>query len=329
MRFLIRLLAVALCIDAGGARADERAGAEWPGWRGPGQAGSVNRGTFPFAPGDGLRVRWKRQLGTGYSSVSVVRGHAVTLFGDGRHDHVISLEPRTGREQWRFRMGPTFKAPIQSNEGPLSTPVIHQGRVFALGPHGRLVALDLDTGRLAWSRDLVADFGAEVPYFGFATSPLAFGARVYVESGGRSASLVAFDAETGATVWSAGEDSVTYQSPVAATLAGETQIVFAGDTHLHGVRPDTGEILWTREHGVRADPEAVKQIVLGPGDLNPISPVIVGDDGVLLTNYYGATSVLFRVSRAGAAYEVSEAWRNTNIRKTYTVPIVAGDHLYG
>ena len=166
---------------------------EWPGWRGARQSGAVSDPAFTIGARDGLRMVWKRELGTGYSSVSVVRGHAVTLFGDGQYDYVVSLDPRTGREQWRYRLGPTFKAPVQSNDGPLSTPAIGHGLVFAIAPRGRVVALRLESGALVWSRDLVVELGAEVPYFGFSTSPLLAGRVVCIQAGGSNGSIVAFD----------------------------------------------------------------------------------------------------------------------------------------
>jgi enterochelin esterase-like enzyme/outer membrane protein assembly factor BamB len=327
MGVIATLLLTAAAVSAWGSGGP---GSEWPGWRGPHHDGkAADASAFRLTEHDGLRVAWKRALGTGYSSVSVAAGHAVTMFGDGADDFVISLDPNSGLEQWRYRIGPTFRAPVQSNDGPLSTPAIDDAMVFALSPRGTLLALDLQTGKLIWSRDLVSEYGAAVPYFGFATSPLVADGLVYVEAGAPNRSVLAFDTQTGAYVRSAGDDSVTYQSPIVANLAGELQLVFAGDQYIYGVRLQTGEILWKHEHGVRADPEAVKQVLLGPGDLNPICPVAVGDDRLLLTNYYNPAAVLFRVTQSSGEYSVAEVWRQRSLRKSYAPPVASGDKIFG
>ena len=59
-----------------------------------------------------------------------------------------------GRERWRFRMGPAFPGRFGSADGPISTPLIAGGRVFALDNAGLLFALDLEPGRELWRVDL-------------------------------------------------------------------------------------------------------------------------------------------------------------------------------
>jgi enterochelin esterase-like enzyme/outer membrane protein assembly factor BamB len=278
---------------------------------------------------DGLRVLWKRKLGTGYSGIAVAGRHAITMYGDGKYDYVISLHPHDGREQWRHRIGPTFRAPIQSNDGPVSTPVVGRDLVYALTPKGSLLALDLETGRPKWSHDLVAEYGAPSQYFGFAMLPVLTERLLLVEVGGAKGSLLAFAAKTGKFVWAAGDDTVTYQSPVLTEILNERQVVFAGDRFVYGVNPETGEVRWKHEHGVGADPDVVKQILLGPGNLNPIFVVPVGDDKLLLTNYYNPTGVMLKLSRGATGFTIKEVWRNGNLRKSYAVPVAVGNNVCG
>lgn len=321
----VLMLVVVMLPLAVGARPAE----EWPVWRGPRHDGTSTSSAFRVGPGDGLRVVWRKPLGTGFSSISIAGGRVVTLYGDGVDDFVVALNGATGDRLWRHRIGETFEAPVQSYPGPLSTPVIADGRVFALGPRGELLALDLASGKLLWSHDLVGELGAMSQYFGFATSPLVEGELVMVQAGGSAGSLLAFDTQGGALVWATGEDSVTYQSPIAVTLHGERQIVFAGDRWIHGGRPATGEILWRHEHGVRAHPDRVRQIVLGPSDLNPIGIVPVSKNRLLLTNYYSDSSVLLRVSTTDGNFVLDEMWRNDLLLKSYALPVVLGDWIYG
>ena len=90
---------------------------------------------------------WKCSLGTGYSGVVVSEGKAVTMFSDGKMDYLIALSSNDGKEIWRLPLGETFPPRDGSSGGPVSTPAIDHGVVFALGPHGNLVAAQLGTGK--------------------------------------------------------------------------------------------------------------------------------------------------------------------------------------
>lgn len=111
---------------------------DWPGFRGArGDGVSDETGVF----GDGgvwLEVTWKRPLGKGYSGVSVADGRVVTMFSDGESDVVIGLDAVDGRERWRYAVAETYKGHDGSQDGPIATPVIADGRVFALGPAASL-----------------------------------------------------------------------------------------------------------------------------------------------------------------------------------------------
>ena len=52
---------------------------------------------------------------------------------------------------------------------------IEDGRVFALGAEGNLWCLEADSGKVLWSKDFVADFGAKTPFWGVAAHPLVEG----------------------------------------------------------------------------------------------------------------------------------------------------------
>ena len=58
------------------------------------------------------------------------------------------------------------------------------GRVYAFGATGILNALDEATGRVVWSRNVATDAKREVPYWGFASSPLVVDDVVIVAAAG-------------------------------------------------------------------------------------------------------------------------------------------------
>ena len=73
-------------------------------------------------------------------------------------------------------------AALAVGQGPAARPSFID--LAAVGPHGALVALDAATGAERWRHDLVREFGATVPAYGFASSPLPVNGRVLISTGG-------------------------------------------------------------------------------------------------------------------------------------------------
>ena len=107
------------------------ASSEWPHLRGPGFDGRVEAaGTFESAS-VGLELAWRIPLGSGYSGIAVSGGRAVTLFSSGDADWVAAFDTATGKQLWRYRLGDLTKGHDGSDDGPLSSPTIGNGKVFA------------------------------------------------------------------------------------------------------------------------------------------------------------------------------------------------------
>ena len=64
------------------------------------------------------------------------------MFTDGESNILIAFDARTGRESWRFPFSPVYKGHDGSYDGPMSTPLIDGNLTIALGPTGRLFAVD-------------------------------------------------------------------------------------------------------------------------------------------------------------------------------------------
>ena len=286
---------------------------DWPRWRGPSSNGTVTTAKRIFDQPFELRVRWKRTLGAGYSGIVVSGGRAVTMFSDGQTDFLVALSSDAGQEAWRIPLGPTFPAKDGSTGGPVSTPAIHDGTVFAVGPRGTLVAARLADGRQAWTRDLVKDFGAIEPHWGFTTSPLPTGDVVVVAAGGtRGQAIVALDRTTGAVRWKAGDDTVSYQSPMLATIGGRDLVVAGTERYLFGLDPQTGAEAWRHEHG-------------GTGFFGRIvNPVLLGQNRLLLT-YKPDSSILIEPG-GGSPREV---WTTRELKLNYATPVVHDGLVFG
>ncbi|MEM1183220.1 MAG: PQQ-binding-like beta-propeller repeat protein [Acidobacteriota bacterium] len=293
------------------------AGADWPLWSGPaGNLTSLGHG-LPKGGDIDLEPAWSRPLGSAYSGILVVGGRLVTTFSDGRSDLLVALDASSGQEQWRYRISAAHAGINAADDGPLSTPAIEGGVIYGLGASGELFAVSLADGQERWRHDLLADFGAVKPGFGFATAPTVVGDVVVVATGGENGRAIsAFDRATGDLRWSHGDESVQYQSPLAFELGGEVSVVALTDRSLLGLSPETGEVLFRHPHTEG-----------GGQGFTATQPVPVGEGGILLTG--ARESVLFEVSKSAEGYEVQEAWRSRALRSGYATPAPFEGFLYG
>ena len=281
----------------------------WPGLWGPSRDGSAT-GLTPR----GFKPLWRRPAAGGYSEVAAAGDRAFTMEMRDGIDYVVAMDGASGREHWRVSVGPTYRGHDGSHDGPISTPAVDGADVFALGPHGVLVAIDAATGKERWRHDLVQAFGASAPVYGFASSPLVEAGLVLVQTGGeKSRGLLAFDRASGRLAWSAAHGKgVTYSSPVAATLAGTRQVIAASGDRVYAVDPSDGRLLWS---------------VAGPGreEVNN-SPLVLPDDRVLLT--YWNEAVMLKIS-SNATMSATEVWRSPRLRSSQGPTIYRDGYLYG
>jgi len=307
-RFL-RCLLPALAILA--SAASVLGAADWPGWRGQDRNGiSSETGLLERWPDGGPPLVWQAPgLGHGYSSVAVRGSFLLTMGTAGRNERVLALDVATGRILWTHDHGPMFRN--DKGDGPRGTPIIDGDRVYALGANGQLSSLELETGRAVWTRNLLEDFDAKNIRWGLSESPLVLEDRLLVMPGGRGASIVALDKETGKTLWKSLNDEAGYSSGVVATLGGVRQAVYFTADRAVGVAVDDGRLLW--DYGRVANRTA-----------NAATP-IVRDDLVFVSSDYGTGCALLRVGEAGA----EAVYFNSNMRNHHSSSVLVGEHLYG
>ena len=93
------------------------AATEWPGFRGPAHGGPALKGALP-ADQLGLEVAWQKSLGSGYSSIAIKNGRAVTLFTSGADDVLAAFDLASGAEAWRLKLGEKYGGHDGSDDGP-------------------------------------------------------------------------------------------------------------------------------------------------------------------------------------------------------------------
>ncbi len=280
-------------------------GADWPRWRGARFDDSTEAGGLlerPFT----LRERWRVQVGSGYSGISVLGATAVTMGASEGFDQVVALDVASGAVRWRRRLGPAFPGKEGAVDGPTSTPTLADDTAYVLGPRGTLEALALADGALRWSVSLAERHEAPAPHFGFTTAPLVAGELVIVAAGaGEDAAFLAFERADGTLRWSAGTDSVHYQSPILAPMGGEELLVGAGNSFLFGLDPADGSVHWRVPHaGSDFDQETVQ-------------PLALAEDELLLKSQR-MFSRRVRVEGAGSGARLETNWSSRYLSQNYS-----------
>ena len=262
------------------------------------------------------RLVWRHAVGAGWSGFAVHQGIAITQEQRGEREMVVAYKLSDGTPKWAHGDSARYQTTV-AGEGPRATPTISRGRVFTLGSTGVLNALDFDTGRALWTRNVGADNDAPEPDWGRSSSPLAVDDLVIVTAGGANGrSLVAYHRDTGEPTWRAGDDVPSYSSPQLTTLAGRRQILILNHATIVSHDPATGRVLW--QHAwPRAQPSVAQPLLL-PGDR------------ALFSAGYGIGSRMLQVAAGdGGELTASLLWESTRLKAKFTNLVLHDGFVYG
>jgi outer membrane protein assembly factor BamB len=291
------------------------AASDWPQFLGPSRNGVYSGPLAASWPSGGPRVVWRKSIGQGLAGPVVAGGRLILFHRVGKQEVVEAFDARTGSAQWRYAYPTAYRDDFGFDEGPRSVPVVANGRVYTFGAEGQLHAIDLATGRKVWSEDTAARFRVRKGFFGAAGSPLVEDGRVLANVGGSDgAGIVAFNADTGAVLWTATNHEASYSSPVSATFGGQTSALFFTRQGLVGLDPASGKILFQRVWRSRSQ-----------ASVNAASPVVVGDL-VFVSASYETGAALLRV----AGNTLTEVWASDeSLSNHYATSVHHNGYLYG
>lgn len=268
---------------------------------------------------------WKIQIGAGWSGFSVAEGLAVTLEQRDETEAIVARDLLTGDEVWAHTEPGKHENPL-GGLGPRSTPTLCKSDagwlVVAQTALGKVLCLDLLSGQLHWSIDLLELAGIDQVeaeqdvMWGRSGSPLVRGDLVYVPFGGSSKktdnlkSLLCARLKTGEVLWTNGNMQIAYASPVVLNLDGVEQIVLVNEASAHGYDLETGNELWSTPWPSKSN-----------GDACASQPVQVDANHLILGKGYAQGSKLIEVQSAegeGGArtWKATDVWANTRILKT-------------
>ena len=282
--------------------------ADWPQFLGPKRD---NTTTEEVAPWTGeLKPLWQKPVGEAHSSPVVADG-VVYIFAQPKganSDALSAYDAKTGDLKWKSDYDrPEFK-PLFGN-GPRSTPVVSNGKIFTYGGTGILACWDAKTGDVVWKVDALKEFKASNLFFGVSTSPIMVGEdKVAVMVGGKGAGVVAFDVKYGKPVWQATDDPASYSSPILV----DKQLVFLTGANLLGLSTE-GKELWSVPFKDKLNESST-------------TPVMSGDE--VIASSVTAGSIAVRVHEKAGKYETEKVWEKKGLTCYFSTPIVSGDYLY-
>jgi outer membrane protein assembly factor BamB len=233
----------------------------WPQFRGPDGDGRTGATGLPLKFGESEHVKWKTPIhGKGWSSPVIWENQiwVTTAPEDGKQLSAVCVARDSGKivhEVVVFEVPePAFCHPMNSYATP--TPVIEEGRVYVHYGSAGTACLDTSTGKTIWTRqDLPCDH-----FRGPASSPILYRNLLIVNFDGFDLQyVVAFDKQTGKTVWKQnreldytgvdGDNKKAYGTPAIIEVDGEPQLISPAALATFAYEPLTGKELWRVRHG--------------------------------------------------------------------------------
>ena len=294
-------LAVTLCT------AQPLRGDDWPQWMGPRLDGiSTESGWSADWSTQPPEQQWTREIGLGFSSISVHQGRIYTMGHREGQETVWCLQADSGEELWSY----SYEAALNDNlyeGGPGATPTVRGDAVYTLSVDGQLHCLDRRRGTVRWRRSLQDDFGVGLHEWGFNSSPLLVDDRLYVQ-GGR---IGCYRQTDGALLWKSPPHQAGYGAVRTMTVTGNEYLVSLDCDGLRITSPEDGATLAVHEWE-------------SPFATNSTTPIISGNRIFLSTGYnVGAALLEFD------GHALTQKYTTRRLRNHFNNSILYNGMLYG
>jgi outer membrane protein assembly factor BamB len=278
------------------------AAADWPVWRGAKGDGTTTETVNSL----GDTPLWEINVGSGYSAVSIYKGKLLTSGNKDDLDIIYCLDAATGKEIWTY----VIKCPATKNyPGPRATPVTDGSNVYMVSRNGDLACVELNSGKLKWSKSKLASGSVKNLKWGLASSVLLHDGMAIVNIGSKG---MAFNAATGEPVWqSTGEGN--YSTPVAFSYNSKNYLAIFSAEKLLILEPRSGNEIASYPWETKYNVNAADPLIIDDGARILISSAY--DHGSALLNFDGKT--------------LKKVWENKNLCSHFTTPIVIDGIVYG
>jgi outer membrane protein assembly factor BamB len=280
---------------------------DWPWWRGPDRNG-ISRETKWSTdwPAGGPKQLWRVSIGTGFSSMAVVRDKLYTMGHSGGSDTVFCLDAERGNEIWKY----SYPCKLVDNlheGGPAATPTVDGDRLYTISKEGHLFCFDANTSDVIWKAEFQPLFGVRMPEWGFSASAVVLGEKLIVDAG----RLVAFNKMTGEVIWKTEPQRPGYGTPTRFTHDGEALIAWIGNDALVVVRALDGSLV----------DQAPWQTDFATSACTPI----VHEGAIFISTGYNRGCALFDLKGG----RLAQRYENKAMRNHMAASVLWQGHLYG
>jgi outer membrane protein assembly factor BamB len=165
---------------------------DWPQFRGPHRNGNWDEtGILESFPSEGLKIRWRRPVGGGWSSPVVVQGRVfvfdVELTKPSARERLHCFAEKTGEVLWVYayeeKYGEWSYVP-ERGAGPTATPIVEGDRIYLVGANGHTHCLDVKSGTVIWEKNIGREY--QVAEMSCRPSPLIEGSLLIVFTNGHT-----------------------------------------------------------------------------------------------------------------------------------------------
>ena len=331
-RILLCLCGVAACCSQSTSCA---VADDWPEWRGEKRLGVWKEtGVLSNFPADGLKRSWTIPIGSGYSGPVVADGKIVTM--DYRPkpgtetaeaiERIICLDEKSGKLLWADKWDTDYREVMGSyRTGPRATPTIDGDRVYAIGASGQIRCVNLNDGRVLWSKDSKKEYKVLLPVWGISTAPIVDGDLVIFAPGGKGTEqLRAYHKLTGKEVWKAipATYELGYSQFVLIEHAGSTALIYWDPQALWALDPQSGKVLWKVPMRVRSHMTIAQPVKSGSNLL--VSSFYSGSMLVRLDDKKPAAEKVWLVQGKGERPN-----QTRGLHSVITTPVIEGNYFYG
>lgn len=197
-----------------------------------------------------MPVRWRVPVGPSWSSPAICQGRVYLgdceLTKPTAREIFRCLDSTTGATLWSDSWEvdyPDWAFSAQQDCGPTATPLVADGRVYALGSSGEVRCLDAFTGALIWHRELGHDY--QIAQLQTRASPVLVGGLLILNVGAKpGACVIALDAATGVERWKALDEPLAASSPIVIDFGSRRQVIVWTGASITSLASETGDVLW-------------------------------------------------------------------------------------
>lgn len=299
---------------------------------------SFRNGGTSLIHADAPPLRWSPENGIGWhvavpgygqSSPVVWNGAVYVTSSDGpwqTQQFVHAFDLKSGEHRWSREVpGSTKFENYFRNSRAAPTCTVDQLRIVSFFASGDVTAMS-HQGDILWTVPLFQQFGMPDNERGTASSPCQTDDRVIlvVDHGGPSY-IIALNKQDGSIAWTTqrGERVPSWSSPVAAIVAGRSQVIISSADTVEAYDATNGDMLWQRT-GLA-------------GNHIPSATVVQGSIYTGSTQLFTSTASEEAIAGSNCRMDLSDStnsdgpavvWSAERANSYYSSPLVFGGYVY-